>query len=58
MMLVVLNGANPWDLMCISNTNKWKTYINEALECDRPFTMLVWRHTKLKHATIEVVIEE
>jgi hypothetical protein len=57
MMHVVVNGANQWELMCVSNTTKWKTYINKALERGEPFTMLVRHHTKLRHAA-EVVIEE
>jgi hypothetical protein len=38
---VVVKQDNLWDLMTISNTNEWKTYITEDLERGRLFSILV-----------------
>jgi hypothetical protein len=38
---VVVKQDNLWDLITISNTNEWKTYITEDLERGRLFSILV-----------------
>jgi hypothetical protein len=51
-MHVVVKQANLWDLLTISNTNEWKTYIAKPLGCGGPFTNLVWLHTKAQSAPV------
>jgi hypothetical protein len=58
---VIVNRANEgvwWELMSISNRDEWKTYINEAVECGWPFTVLVQNHVRIEQPDEVMATEE